>query len=158
MVKEWGPGVQPTATTSTTCDDLRRPATTCDDPAASTPHPLQANSQEAGFQHVPRSQPLRIDPGKGAKSVVPWQTARLATYRLFGSYHGVSAISSRFISTNSSFATIAEGYPWPCYKPYLASEPGINPQSINRYDVRPTFLSRLWRTNHNLLGFAETTG
>jgi transposase-like protein len=27
--------------------------------------------QEAGFHHMPRSQPLRIDLRKGAKSVVP---------------------------------------------------------------------------------------
>jgi demethoxyubiquinone hydroxylase (CLK1/Coq7/Cat5 family) len=29
---------------------------------------------------------------------------------------------------------------------------------MKRYEVRPTFLSRLWRANHNLLGLAETTG
>jgi transposase-like protein len=43
--------------------------------------------QEAGFQHVPRSQPLRIDLRKGAKSVVP--LADLQQW-LIGTYHGVS--------------------------------------------------------------------
>ena len=35
---------------------------------------------EAGYQHIPRTQPLRVDLRKGAKSVVP----------LIGTFHGVS--------------------------------------------------------------------
>jgi len=57
--------------------------------------------QEAGFQHVPRSQPLRIDLRKGAKSVVPLADLAIGNLQqwLIGTYHGVTAISSKSIST-----------------------------------------------------------
>jgi len=69
---------------------------------------------EAGFQHVPRSQPLRVDLRKGAKSVVP-----LADRALAISSSGcselitVSAVTnSRFISMNSYFVTIGGRRRW----------------------------------------------
>ena len=48
--------------------------------------------QEAGFQHVPRSQPLRIDLRKGAKSVVPLADRAIGNLQqwLIGTYHGVN--------------------------------------------------------------------
>jgi transposase-like protein len=48
--------------------------------------------QKAGFQHVPRSQPLRIDLRKGAKSVVPLADRAIGNLQqwLIGTYHGVS--------------------------------------------------------------------
>jgi transposase-like protein len=48
--------------------------------------------KEAGFQHVPRSQPLRIDLRKGAKSVVPLADRAIGNLQqwLLGTYHGVS--------------------------------------------------------------------
>jgi transposase-like protein len=48
--------------------------------------------QEAGFRHVPRSQPLRIDLRKGAKSVVPLADRAIGNLQqwLIGTYHGVS--------------------------------------------------------------------
>jgi transposase-like protein len=48
--------------------------------------------QEAGFQHVPRSQPLRIDLRKGARSVVPLADRAIGNLQqwLIGTYHGVS--------------------------------------------------------------------
>jgi transposase-like protein len=48
--------------------------------------------QEAGFQHVSRSQPLRIDLQKGAKSVVPLADRAIGNLQqwLIGTYHGVS--------------------------------------------------------------------
>jgi transposase-like protein len=48
--------------------------------------------QEAGFKHVPRSQPLRTDLGKGAKSVVPLADRAIGNLQqwLIGTYHGVS--------------------------------------------------------------------
>jgi len=48
--------------------------------------------QEAGFKHVPRSQPLRIDLRKGAKSVVPLADRAIGNLQqwLIGTYHGVS--------------------------------------------------------------------
>src|ERR1039458_109894 len=48
--------------------------------------------KEAGFQHVPRSQPLRTDLRKGAKSVVPLADRAIGNLQqwLIGTYHGVS--------------------------------------------------------------------
>lgn len=48
--------------------------------------------QKAGFHHVPRSQPLRIDLRKGAKSVVPLADRAIGNLQqwLIGTYHGVS--------------------------------------------------------------------
>lgn len=48
--------------------------------------------QEAGFQHLPRSQPLRGDLRKGAKSVVPLADRAIGNLQqwLIGTYHGVS--------------------------------------------------------------------
>ena len=48
--------------------------------------------QEAGFKHVPRTQPLRTDLRKGAKSVVPLADRAIGNLQqwLIGTYHGVS--------------------------------------------------------------------
>jgi transposase-like protein len=48
--------------------------------------------REAGFKHVARSQPLRIDLRKGAKSVVPLADRAIGNLQqwLIGTYHGVS--------------------------------------------------------------------
>jgi transposase-like protein len=48
--------------------------------------------QEAGYKHLPRSQPLRIELRKGAKSVVPLADRAIGNMQqwLIGTYHGVS--------------------------------------------------------------------
>lgn len=48
--------------------------------------------EEAGYKHIPRSQPLRIDLRKGAKSVVPLADRAIGNLQqwLIGTYHGVS--------------------------------------------------------------------
>jgi transposase-like protein len=48
--------------------------------------------EEAGFKHIPRSQPLRTDLRKGAKSVVPLADRAIGNLQqwLIGTYHGVS--------------------------------------------------------------------
>ncbi len=47
---------------------------------------------EAGFRHIARTQPLRIDLRKGAKSVVPLADRAIGNLQqwLIGTYHGVS--------------------------------------------------------------------
>jgi transposase-like protein len=47
--------------------------------------------EEAGFRHVPRSQPLRADLQKGAKSVVPLADRAIGNLKqwLLGTHHGV---------------------------------------------------------------------
>lgn len=48
--------------------------------------------KEAGFEHVPRIQPLRVDLRKGAKSVVPLADRAIGNLQqwLLGTHHGVS--------------------------------------------------------------------
>ncbi len=48
--------------------------------------------EEAGFQHVARTQPLRTELRKGAKSVVPLADRAIGNMQqwLIGTYHGVS--------------------------------------------------------------------
>lgn len=48
--------------------------------------------EEAGYKHIPRSQPLRIDLRKGAKSAVPLADRAIGNLQqwLIGTYHGVS--------------------------------------------------------------------
>jgi transposase-like protein len=51
-----------------------------------------AGLAEAGFQHVPRSQPLRTELRQGAKSAVPLADRAIGNLQqwLIGTYHGVS--------------------------------------------------------------------
>ena len=51
-----------------------------------------AGLQEAGFEHVTRTQPLRIELRKGAKSVLPLADRAIGNLQqwLIGTYHGVS--------------------------------------------------------------------
>jgi hypothetical protein len=116
--------------------------------------------QEAGFQHAPRSQPLRIDLRKGAKSVVPLADRAIGNLQqwLIGTYHGVSRDQLQVYLDEFVFRHNRRRLPMAAFQTLLGLGTGINPLSMNRYEVRPTFLSRSWRPNPNLLGFAETTG
>src|SRR4029077_796664 len=51
-----------------------------------------AGLQEAGFEHVTRTQPLRIELRKGVKSVLPLADRAIGNLQqwLIGTYHGVS--------------------------------------------------------------------
>ena len=100
--------------------------------------------KEAGFKHVPRSQPLRVDLRKGAKSVVPLADRAIGNLQqwLVGTHHGVSAvINSRFISMNSYFDTTAGRRRWRRFKRCSASGPSESRPNTKRYAVRPTWLN-----------------
>jgi transposase-like protein len=51
-----------------------------------------AGLEQAGYKHIPRSQPLKIDLRKGATSVVPLADRAIGNLQqwLIGTYHGVS--------------------------------------------------------------------
>ena len=51
-----------------------------------------AGLEEAGFKHIPRTQPRRTELRKGAKSVVPLADRAIGNLKqwLLGTYHGVS--------------------------------------------------------------------
>jgi transposase-like protein len=107
--------------------------------------------QEAGFQHVPRSQPLRIDLRKGAKSVVPLADRAIGNLQqwLIGTYHGVS---------RDQLQVYLDEFVFRHNRRKLPLEPGKNPRPISRYVAQPIFLDRPPGADHNLWWFAETTG
>jgi transposase-like protein/ribosomal protein L37AE/L43A len=116
--------------------------------------------EDAGFRHVPRSQPSRTDLHKGAKSVVPLADRAIGNLKqwLLGTHHGVGRISSRLILMNSSFAIIGASNLWLRSKPCSVSEPSTGPRPIRRCSTDGPHPSRPVKTDHNILGFAETTG
>ena len=81
--------------------------------------------QEAGFKHVPRSQPLRIDLRNGAKSAVPLADHAIGNLQqwLIGTCHGVSRDQLQFYLDEFVFRHIAGGNPWPHSSTCLALEP-----------------------------------
>jgi transposase-like protein len=80
-----------------------------------------AGLQQAGFQHVPRPQPLRIDLRKSAKSVLPLADRAIGNLQqwLIGTYHGVSRDQLQVYLDEFVFRTIGSGNPWPRSRPLL---------------------------------------
>jgi ISXO2-like transposase domain len=72
---------------------------------------------------VPRSQPLRIDLRKGAKSAVPLADRAIGNLQqwLIGTYHGVSRDQLQFYLDEFVFRhNRTGGNPWPHSRPYSA--------------------------------------
>jgi transposase-like protein len=103
-----------------------------------------AGLQEAGFEHVTRTQPLRIGLRKGAKSVLPLADRAIGNLQqwLIGTYHGVSRDQLQVTLMNSSFATIDAGSPWRHSKPCSASGPDVSPRHIRKYGAARTSQGR----------------
>ena len=111
--------------------------------------------REAGFEHVPRIQPLPIDLRKGAKSVVPLADRAIGNLQqwLIGTHHGVSRAQLPVYLDEFVFAIIAESNPWLHSRPCSVSEPTVIQRLTIKYAARLIFLQR----KRNLLGSAETT-
>ena len=103
--------------------------------------------EQAGFRHVPRSQPLRNQLRKGAKSVVPLADRAIGNLQqwLIGTYHGVSRDQLQVYLDEFVFRHNRRRVPDGCVPDPTASEPGKNPQPTNKY--RSADLS-----NHRLEG------
>jgi transposase-like protein len=104
--------------------------------------------KEAGFQHVPRSQPRPTDLRKGAKSVVPLAGRAIGNLEqwLLGTHHGVSRDQLQVYL--DVFVTIGGTRQWLCSKHCLDWEPGTNPLNTRRYGVHPTWASHHRRADH----------
>jgi transposase-like protein len=116
--------------------------------------------REAGFKHVPRSQPLRGELRKGAKSVVPLADRAIGNLQqwLIGTYHGVSRDQLQIYLDEFVFAITCAGRPWRHSKRCWVWGAVANHLPMTRYVARQTCLNSPMRINHNLLRVAETTG
>ena len=85
--------------------------------------------QEAGFKHVPRSQPLRIDLRKGAKSAVPLADRAIGNLQqwLIGTYHGVSRDQLQFYLDEFVFRYNRRRQPMAAFQTLLGLGTGRTP-------------------------------
>jgi transposase-like protein len=117
-------------------------------------------SQEAGFQHVSRSQPLRIELRRGAKSVVPLadRAIRNLPQWLIGTYHSVSRDQLQVYLDEFVFRHNRRRQPMAAFQTLLGFGTGRQPTSYQQIRGASDFSSRHPTANLNLLRSAETTG
>jgi hypothetical protein len=96
--------------------------------------------KEAGFKHVPRSQPLRVNLRKGAKSVVPLADAGLVIFSTgcLEPITGSVVINSKCIGMNSYFVTIGARPRQRRSQPCSLLERRINLPKMRRYGAHLT--------------------
>lgn len=112
--------------------------------------------QEAGFKHVPRSQPLRIELRKGAKSVVPLADRAIGNLQqwLIGTHHGVSRDQLQAYLDEFVFRHNRRRLPMAAFQTLLGLGTGRKPTHYKQ--IRGA--ADLAKHNPNTLGLAETTG
>jgi transposase-like protein len=90
--------------------------------------------QEAGFKHVPRTQPLRIDLRKGAKSVLPFADRTIGNLQqwLIGTYHGVSHDQLQVYLDEFVFRQNRRRQPMAAFQTLLGLGTGRAPTPYNR--------------------------
>ena len=111
--------------------------------------------KEAGFEHVPRIQPLRIDLRKGAKSVVPLADRAIGNLQqwLIGTPHGVSRAQLPVYLDEFVFRHNRRKQPMAAFQTLLGLGTGASQCLTKRYAAPLIFPG----TERNLLGLAETT-
>ena len=112
--------------------------------------------EEAGFKHVPRSQPVRTELRKGTPSVVPLADRAIGNLQqwLIGTHHGVSREQLQVYLDEFVFRHNRRKSPMASFQTLLGFGTGREPTDYD--DIRgaadqPGF-------DHKPLGFAETTG
>jgi transposase-like protein len=110
---------------------------------------------EAGYKHLPRSQPLRIDLRKGAKSVVPLADRAIGNLQqwLIGTYHGVSRDQLQVYLDEFVFRHNRRRLPMAAFQTLLGLGAGRKPTAYN--EIRGA--ADLSPSNPKGLGAAETT-
>jgi transposase-like protein len=93
---------------------------------------------EAGFKHVPRNQPLRIELRKGAKSVVPLADRAIGNLQqwLIGTYHGVSRDQLQVYLDEFVFRHNRRRLPMAAFQTLLGLGAGRKPTAYN--EIRGT--------------------
>jgi transposase-like protein len=116
--------------------------------------------EEAGFQHVPRSQPLRTELHKGAKSVVPLADRAIGNLQqwLIGTYHGVSRDQLQVYLDEFVFRHNRRRQPMAAFQTLLGLSTGRKPTPYKQIRGAADLSSHLPKAGPNLLGLAETTG
>jgi transposase-like protein len=115
-----------------------------------------AGLHEAGYKHVPRSQPLRINLRKGAKSVVPLADRAIGNLQqwLIGTYHGVSRGQLQVYLDEFVFRHNRRRLPMAAFQTLLGL--GTSRKPVHYKQIRRA--ADLKAANPNRLGSAETTG
>jgi transposase-like protein len=110
---------------------------------------------EAGYKHVPRTQPLRTALRKGAKSVVPLADRAIGNLQqwLIGTYHGVSRDQLQVYLDEFVFRHNRRRLPMAAFQTLLGLGAGRKPTAYN--EIRGA--ADLSRSDHKVLGSAETT-
>ena len=112
--------------------------------------------EEAGFKHVPRSQPLRTELRKGTPSVVPLADRAIGNLQqwLIGTHHGVSREQLPVYLDEFVFRHNRRNSPMAAFQTLLGLGTGREPTDYEQ--IRGT--TDLPGFDHNPLGSAETTG
>lgn len=112
--------------------------------------------KEAGFQHVARTQPLRTELRKGAKSAVPLADRAIGNLQqwLIGTHHGGSKGRLQVYLDEFVFRHNRRKTPTAAFQTLLGL--GTGRKSTKYEQIRRA--QDLNHNNHNNLGFAEATG
>jgi transposase-like protein len=114
-----------------------------------------AGLHDAGYKHVPRTQPLRIELRKGAKSVLPLAARAIGHLQqwLIGTYRGVSRDQLQVYLDEFVFRHNRRRLPMAAFQTLLGLGTGHKPTPYN--EIRGA--ADLSPSNPKLLGPAETT-
>ena len=116
--------------------------------------------QEAGFEHVARPQPLRINLRKGAKSVLPLADRAIGNLQewLIGTHHGVSRDQLQVYLDEFVFRHNRRRQPMAAFQTLLGLGTGHKPTSYERIRGGADLQCCPTKTEHYMWGLAETTG
>jgi transposase-like protein len=113
--------------------------------------------EEAGYHHVARTQPLRIELRKGAKSVVPLADRAIGNLQqwLIGTYHGVSRDQLQVYLDEFVFRHNRRRLPMAAFQTLLGLATGRNSTAYKQIRGAADLCTP---SDHKLLRVAETTG
>ena len=116
--------------------------------------------QEAGFVHVPRSQPPRTELRKGVNSVVPLADRAVGNLQqwLIGTYHGVSRDQLQSYLDEFVFRHNRRRQPTAAFQTLFGLGTARKPASYKQIRYATDLSKPPDKDDHNLLGLAETTG
>jgi transposase-like protein len=115
---------------------------------------------EAGFRHVPRTQPSRADLHKGANSAVPLADRAIGNLKqwLLGTHHGVGRHQLQAYLDEFVFRHNRRMQPMAAFQTLLGLGTGHKSTTYQEMRSRRSFPIRQAKTHPNILGLAETTG
>jgi len=116
--------------------------------------------QEAGFRHMPRIQPPRVDLRRGVKSVVPLADRAIGNLQqwLIGTHHGVSREQLQVYLDEFVFRHNRRRLPMAAFQTLLGFGTGHKPTAYKQIRGATDISKCPPRADPKLLGLAETTG